>query len=89
MGTAKANATTAAAGSASNVLGSRSAPTKTASSEATPAKTTTETGLRVRAELDKNTYATGIKVTDDELACVNLRRAKFHGEWNYTIRQSA
>jgi transposase len=52
------------------------------------AKTTTETGLRVRAAIDKNRYPTGIKVTDDELASVNLRRAKFHGEWNYTIRPS-
>jgi hypothetical protein len=52
------------------------------------AKTTTETGLRVRAALDKNRYPTGIKVTDDQLASVNLRRAKFHGEWNYTIKPS-
>ena len=52
------------------------------------AKTTTETGLRVRAALDKNSYPTGIKVTDDELASVNLRPAKFHGEWNYTIKPS-
>jgi hypothetical protein len=29
--------------------------------------TTTETGLRVRAALDKNSYPTGIRVTDDEL----------------------
>jgi transposase len=50
------------------------------------ATTTTETGLRVRAALDKNSYPTGIKVTDHELASVNLRPAKFHGEWNYTIR---
>ena len=50
------------------------------------AKTTTETGLRVRAALDKNSYPTGIKVTDNELASVNLRKARFHGEWNYTIR---
>jgi transposase len=50
------------------------------------ANTTTETGLRVRAALDRNNYPTGIKVTDDELASVNLRPAKFHGEWNYTIR---
>ena len=43
MGTAKANATTAAPGSASNVLGSQSAATKTASTRATAAETTTET----------------------------------------------
>jgi Rhodopirellula transposase DDE domain len=51
------------------------------------ANTQTETGLRVRAALDYNTYPTGIKVTDSQLATVNLRRAAFHGEWNYTIRK--
>ncbi|HKZ00603.1 MAG TPA: hypothetical protein VJ180_00090, partial [Pyrinomonadaceae bacterium] len=30
-------------------------------------------------------YPTGIKVADDELAAVNLKRADFHGEWNYQI----
>src|SRR5262245_29110526 len=40
--------------------------------------TQTETGLRVRAELDSNRYPTGTKVTDEELAVVKLRRAKFH-----------
>ena len=48
-------------------------------------KTTTEAGLRVQAELDTNDYPTGIKVTDEELAALNLKRAAFHGEWNYTI----
>jgi len=47
--------------------------------------TTTSTGLVVRAELDPKRYATGIKVSDEELAAVRIRRAKFHGEWNYTI----
>jgi hypothetical protein len=50
------------------------------------ASTRTETGLYVRAELDTNAYPTGVKVTDAELEAVNLRPAKFHGEWNYTIR---
>ena len=27
----------------------------------------------------------GVKVTDEQLETVNVRRAKFHGEWNYTI----
>jgi hypothetical protein len=48
-------------------------------------KTTTEAGLRVEAELDTNDYPTGIKVTDEELAALQLKRAAFHGEWNYTI----
>jgi len=51
-------------------------------------KTTTEAGLRVEAELDTNDYPTGIKVTDEQLAALNLKRAAFHGEWNYTISPS-
>ena len=47
--------------------------------------TTTQTGLHIHAELDTNTYATGLKVSDDELAAVCLTTASFHGEWNYTI----
>jgi hypothetical protein len=47
--------------------------------------TTTRTGLRIDAELDTNKYATGIKVTDEELAGVRIAKADFHGEWNYTI----
>jgi DNA-binding phage protein len=47
--------------------------------------TTTKTGLRVEAALDEETYPTGIKVTDEELAQVQLVRDAFHGEWNYTI----
>jgi transposase len=42
-------------------------------------------GLRIRAELDPNSYPEGIRVSDAELARVRLRRAKFHGDWNYTI----
>jgi Rhodopirellula transposase DDE domain len=50
------------------------------------ANTTTETGLTVKAALDSNEYETGIEVSDEELARVRLTRAKFHGDWNYTIR---
>lgn len=49
------------------------------------ASTTTQTGLTVQAELDTNSYETGIKVSDDELAEVNITPHDFHGEWNYTI----
>jgi hypothetical protein len=49
------------------------------------AATTTEAGLVVRADLDPNTYETGIKVSDEELARVKLTPAEFHGEWNYFI----
>ena len=47
--------------------------------------TTTETGLRIEAELDTDVYRTGIKVSDEEFAEVKLQKASFHGEWNYTI----
>jgi len=47
--------------------------------------TTTQKGLRIRAELDKKEYKTGIKVSDQELAKVNIKKDKFHGDWNYTI----
>ena len=47
--------------------------------------TKTRTGLRINAELDTNTYKTGLKVTDEEFATIKIKKAKFHGEWNYTI----
>jgi Rhodopirellula transposase DDE domain len=45
----------------------------------------TSEGLRIKAELDTNSYPKGIKVSDEELAEIRLQRAKFHGDWNYTI----
>ena len=50
------------------------------------ASTTTKTGLIVRAALDSRQYETGIKVTDEELEHLCLTPAKFHGEWNYSIK---
>lgn len=50
------------------------------------ANTTTATGLLVRAALDTNTYETGIKVSDEQMAQLQLTPATFHGEWNYTIK---
>jgi hypothetical protein len=52
------------------------------------AATTTDTGLKVRAELDENKYPKGVKVSDAQLAAVNLSRHSFHGDWNYTIAPS-
>jgi Rhodopirellula transposase DDE domain len=48
--------------------------------------TTTETGLKVVCELDDNVYPKGIVISDEELAAINIVRADFHGEWNYTIK---
>ena len=47
--------------------------------------TQTRTGLRIQAELDTNRYKSGIKITDDEMQSVRLKRDKFHGDWNYRI----
>jgi len=47
--------------------------------------TTTATGLNVKATLDSNKYAKGIKITDAQMRMLDISRDKFHGEWNYTI----
>jgi hypothetical protein len=49
------------------------------------AATTTDTGLKVQAELDETKYPKGVKVSDAQLADVNISRHSFHGDWNYTI----
>ena len=41
-----------------------------------------------RAALDEGLYPVGVRVTDQQLGAVNLHRADFHGEWNYTIKLS-
>jgi hypothetical protein len=48
--------------------------------------TTTTTGLRVRAKLDTRRYPTGKDVCPHALARVRIKPARFHGEWNYTVR---
>jgi hypothetical protein len=42
-------------------------------------------GLSIKAELDTNSYKTGLKVTDEEFATIKITRSEFHGDWNYTI----
>jgi hypothetical protein len=49
------------------------------------AATRTDAGLTVRAELDENKYPKGIKVSDAQLAAINISRHTFHGDWNYTV----
>ena len=44
--------------------------------------TRTRTGLQIKAEFDKNTYEKGIKVTDEEMEAVRIKREKLYGEWN-------
>jgi hypothetical protein len=52
------------------------------------AATTTAKGLKVTCRLDHRKYPVGRKITDREMARVNLKPEKFHGEWNYTIHPS-
>jgi hypothetical protein len=49
------------------------------------ANTATATGLTVACRLDANQYEKGIKVSDTEMAELNITPATFHGEWNYTF----
>jgi hypothetical protein len=47
--------------------------------------TTTEKGLRIRAEIDASSYPKGQTVSDETLKLVQLKPDAFHGEWNYAI----
>lgn len=53
------------------------------------AATKTTTGLTVRSRLDDRTYPKGRRISDQQLALVNLHPNVFHGEWNYTIRPTS
>jgi hypothetical protein len=50
------------------------------------AATTTRTGLCVAAELDTDTYPTGVRVSDAQMDALPLARHEWHGDWNYTLR---
>jgi len=50
--------------------------------------TKTKTGLKVKAKIDKRKYPIGIKISDVDMRKVNLKKDKFHGEWNYRIIRS-
>jgi hypothetical protein len=49
------------------------------------ASTTTRKGLKVHAEINDRLYPAGVKVPDEEMDLINIRRDTFHGEWNYEI----
>jgi hypothetical protein len=49
------------------------------------ADTTTATGLHVSCTLDRRKYKVGRKISEEEMQGVNIKKDKFHGEWNYTI----
>ena len=48
--------------------------------------TCTETGLRCKAYLDKTIYETGLKLTKDQIAQINLTPRRVLPKWNYTIK---
>ncbi len=48
--------------------------------------TTTKKGLKVIAKKDDTIYEKGIKISDGEMKKVGMKKHKFHGEWNYTIK---
>lgn len=47
--------------------------------------TTTKTGLKVECALDTRTYEKGVKVSDAEMASLDITRDDFHPDWNYTL----
>ena len=47
--------------------------------------TRTRSGLTIRSELDENSYPTGQTVSDEQMQALNLKRDRFHGEWNYML----
>ena len=53
------------------------------------ANTTTTSGLTIHARHDDNTYEKGIKITDNELAALNITGHDWHPDWNYTLTPTA
>jgi len=49
------------------------------------ASTKTTKGLKVKSKLDEAMYEKGIKISDEKLGRINIKKSDFHGEWNYTI----
>ena len=50
------------------------------------ARTTTAKGLKATCRLDRRKYATGRRISDEQMRTVNVERHRFHGDWNYVIR---
>ena len=49
------------------------------------ASTKTRSGLKVRSEIDTNSYPKGMVVSDADFSTIEIKADKFHGEWNYSI----
>ncbi len=48
--------------------------------------TKSESGFRCQARLDKRVYATGIKISPEEVTSLCIEKHKVFPHWNYTIR---
>ena len=48
--------------------------------------TTTASGLTITAQLDENVYQKGIRITDEQMAQLNIVYHKKYPKWNYTIQ---
>jgi len=48
--------------------------------------TTTEKRLTITCQLNEKTYETGHKITDDELASLNITPCETLRKWNYIVR---
>jgi transposase len=49
------------------------------------AATTSKTGLGVKSALDTNSYPDKIRISDQQMAELRLKRDSFHGDWNYRL----
>lgn len=47
--------------------------------------TTTRSGLKIKAMLDKNKYEAGIKISDKEMEELKIQYHRLYPQWNYTI----
>lgn len=47
--------------------------------------TKTKTGLNIKSQLDENNYPTKQRVSEEELQKIKLKKAVWHGDWNYKI----
>jgi Rhodopirellula transposase DDE domain len=48
--------------------------------------TKSKKGLSIKVITDKKQYEKGIKISDEDFNLINIKKSKFHGEWNYIIR---
>ena len=47
--------------------------------------TRTKQGLRIKAVLDKSHYETGVKISQEQMDALNIRRHRQNPQWNYSL----